>query len=600
MSEESAPDRSPAKVYADRRVLRQNEVQLWAGRRDALGRARVGVFVVGLLLAWLAYVYWPPIAFGLLLPVLAFVYLVFRFDDVHRRHARARRAVRYYDRGLDRLLEQWAGRGEAGQRYLDEQHLYAQGLDLFGRGSLYERLCSARTRPGEDTLASWLLNPADVDEVRARQEAVRDLTPRLDLREDVALLGAEMPPVDFAPLIAWGEAPPVVFPRGTRLLLGVLGGLNVIGALAWLVFGLPSLPLAITLLASGATALWLRPRVRQVLAPIERMRRDLSLLGGMLARLERESFEAARLRQYQAALRVEGQSPSEQLRDLASLMDWLNAAHNGVFIPIALLLIWHTQMALSFEAWRRRSGHAVRYWLEAIGAIEALDSLAGYAYENPRDVFPEITSDGPRFEAEELGHPLLPRVRCVVNDVALGDARRLLVVSGSNMSGKSTLLRSVGVATVLALAGAPVRAKRLRLSPLAVCETMRVQDSLLGGRSRFFAEITRVRQIMDRTTGGLPVLFLLDELFHGTNSHDRGVGAAAVLRHLLDAGAIGLVTTHDLTLTQLVERLEGRAQNVHFADQFADGEMHFDYRMRPGVVPHSNALALMRAVGLEV
>lgn len=597
---ETAPDISPAKTYAERRTARQDEVGHWERRHDALGRARVGTVAVALLLGWLAFAFWWPIAFALLLPAGVFVFLVYRFDAVGRRLARARRAVRFYERGLDRLADRWAGRGEHGQRYLDEQHLYAAGLDVFGRGSLYERLCNARTRPGEDTLASWLLAPAAPAEVRARQEAVADLTPRLDLREDLALLGAEVPPVEFSPLVAWGEAPPVVFPRRARLLLGVLGTLNVAAALAWLVFGLPSLPLAVTLLASGVVALWLRSRVRQVLEPIERMRRDLGLLAGLLGRLEREPYTALRLRQLEDALRAEGRLPSEQLLDLASLMDWLHAARNGVFIPIALLLLWHTQMALSFEVWRRRSGHVLRHWLEAIGTIEALGALAGYAYENPEDAFPEVVPTGPIFDAEGLGHPLLPRDRCVVNDVRLGDDVRLMVVSGSNMSGKSTLLRSVGVATVLALAGGPVRARRLRLSPLAVCETMRVQDSLLGGRSRFFAEITRVRQIMDRTAGPLPVLFLLDELFHGTNSHDRSVGAEAVLRHLLDAGTVGLVTTHDLSLTRIVDQLGGHAQNVHFADQFLDGKMVFDYRMHAGVVPHSNALALMRAVGLEV
>jgi DNA mismatch repair ATPase MutS len=184
--------------------------------------------------------------------------------------------------------------------------------------------------------------------------------------------------------------------------------------------------------------------------------------------------------------------------------------------------------------------------------------------------------------------------------LTLGGERQVLVVSGSNMSGKSTMLRTVGISAVLALAGAPVRARRLRLTPLAIGATLRIQDSLQAGRSRFFAEITRVRQLVDLSRGPLPLLFLLDEVFHGTNSHDRRVGAAAVVRGLIERGAIGLVTTHDLALTSIVERLAPHAENVHFEDQFENGAMHFDYRMREGVVRHSNALALMRAVGLEV
>ncbi|HEY8503270.1 MAG TPA: hypothetical protein VIL46_01725, partial [Gemmataceae bacterium] len=291
---------------------------------------------------------------------------------------------------------------------------------------------------------------------------------------------------------------------------------------------------------------------------------------------------------------------SEQIGELARRIDWLNARRNQLFAPFALLAFWPAQMAFALEAWRARSGAAIGRWLAALGEFEALCALGGYCFENPGDPFPEVVPGAARFEAEGLGHPLLPAESCVRNDVCLGEGARLLVVSGSNMSGKSTLLRAVGANAVLALAGAPVRAASLRLSPLAPGATLRVQDSLLEGRSRFFAEITRVRAILDRARSPIPVLFLLDELFHGTNSHDRLVGAEAVLRRLLEAGALGLVTTHDLALTATAERLGPEARNVHFVEQITDGELAFDYRMRPGVVPHGNGLALMRSIGLDV
>ncbi len=204
----------------------------------------------------------------------------------------------------------------------------------------------------------------------------------------------------------------------------------------------------------------------------------------------------------------------------------------------------------------------------------------------------------PGFEAEACGHPLLPEARAVRNDVSLGGRTRLLVVSGSNMSGKSTLLRTLGSNAVLAQAGAPVRARRMVLSPLAVGASICLTDSLQGGISRFYAEILRLRQILDLTAGPLPVLFLIDEFLHGTNSHDRRIGAEALVRGLLARGAIGLVTTHDLALAEIVETLDGRAANVHFEDQIENGQIHFDYAMRPGVVRKSNAIELMRSVGL--
>jgi DNA mismatch repair ATPase MutS len=268
--------------------------------------------------------------------------------------------------------------------------------------------------------------------------------------------------------------------------------------------------------------------------------------------------------------------------------------------PSAYLLAARPQLALLVERWRRAGGPGLGRALAVLGEFEALCSLAAYAWEEPGQPFPEVVEGGPCFVAEGVGHPLLPRGRCVANDLRLDGELRLLVVSGSNMSGKSTLLRTAGVSAVLALAGAPVRAARLRLSPLAVGATLRVQDSLQAGVSRFQAEVLRVRQLLDLAKGSPPLLFLLDELFQGTNSHDRRVGAEGVIRRLVEAGALGLVTTHDLALTGIAERLGPGAANVHFEDSFAGGGLSFDYQMKPGVVRTSNGLALMRAVGIEV
>jgi DNA mismatch repair ATPase MutS len=265
-----------------------------------------------------------------------------------------------------------------------------------------------------------------------------------------------------------------------------------------------------------------------------------------------------------------------------------------------IFILWTPHLALRVEAWRRASGGAVRRWLTATGEMEALCSLAGYAFEHPADSFPEFAADGPHFEAQGIAHPLLAESQAVRNVVSLGGTLRLLVVSGSNMSGKSTLLRTVGVNAVLAQAGAPVRAARLRLSPLAVGASIRLNDSLQGGVSRFYAEILRLRQILDLTAGSQPVLFLIDEFLHGTNSHDRRIGAEAVVRSLLDRGAAGFITTHDLALADIADVLGSRAANVHFEDRVENGSIHFDYIMRPGVVRKSNAIELMRSVGLEI
>jgi hypothetical protein len=332
--------------------------------------------------------------------------------------------------------------------------------------------------------------------------------------------------------------------------------------------------------------------------------RELSILRDLLARLEREDFRCAKLKAVQQQINSGAVAGSIAIRRLERLVEAHDWEHNIAFMVVAAPLMWSVHIGWLIEDWRRHHGRDIAHWLQAVGELEALSSLATYAYEHPADPFPTLVESEPqdrlgRLEGTALGHPLLPTARMIRNDVRLSSEHRLLVVSGSNMSGKSTLLRTVGINVVLALAGAPVRANALTLSPLAIGATLRIQDSLVEGRSRFYAEITRIRAIVDAGRRE-SLLFLLDELFHGTNSHDRFVGATGVLRSLLDLGAVGLITTHDLALTAIASELAPRATNVHFEDRFEGGEMSFDYRMKPGPVTRSNALALMRAVGLEV
>jgi len=333
-----------------------------------------------------------------------------------------------------------------------------------------------------------------------------------------------------------------------------------------------------------------------------------------MERIERETAESPLLRALGARLRATGRPPADEIRRLARFVGILSSGHNQIFAPIAAVLMLGTQLAFAVEAWRKRCGPAVPQWLAAVAEYEALSAIATYASEHPDHPFPDLVDGPPALEAVGVAHPLLPASTAVANDVHLGEAEpHLLLVSGSNMSGKSTLLRTVGLNAVLAQAGAPVCAARLRMTPLRIGATLRIQDSLQAGRSRFFAEISRISAIVALTRPGeaptapalatperTSVLFLLDELLAGTNSHDRLQGATGILSGLLDRGAIGLATTHDLALTEIADRLAPLARNVHFEDRFEQGTLAFDYHLRPGVVRSSNAIALMRAVGLDV
>jgi DNA mismatch repair ATPase MutS len=362
----------------------------------------------------------------------------------------------------------------------------------------------------------------------------------------------------------------------------------------------------------------LKKALEEILHGTEHAFRDLDLLSGVLGRVEAHKFQGQPLQALQRELLSSGVpaasagsflTGSGAIARLQTVVDLINSRDNIAVRIIDAPLMYSVQVAFAAERWRQAHGSALRRWIDVVGQIEALLSLATYRYEHPADTVPEFVPESAEgaawFEAEGLGHPLVPAATCVRNNVSIGGETRVLLVSGSNMSGKSTLLRAVGMNVVLAMAGAPVRAQRLRLTPLQVGASIRVNDSLQEGSSRFYAEITRLRQVVDLAGGDLAgrearLLFLLDELLQGTNSKDRRIGAEGIVRALVTRGAIGLVSTHDLALTDIGGAIEGRLHNVHFQDELSNGKMTFDYQLRDGVVTKSNGLELMRSIGLEV
>jgi hypothetical protein len=589
----------PAKTYGIRRAERQATFEALTRRHAQLANLRLTIALIFAVMAWLSLSKHLFAARWLAVPVIAFGVVALVHDRLLTARERARRAVRFYDRGIARLEDRWSGTGSSGQAYLPADHVYAADLDLFGTSSLFELLSQARLAAGERTIADWLLRAADPQEIRARQTAVEELRPRVDLRERLSLVGEEVAGwLDTSHLAEWGLSPALLNSPAAHAMAIILAAANVftlVGAFAadwwpgWF---------ALSGIASLVYSFFWRAQVSKVLASANAPAHQLQLLAEVLAVVEAEPTTAPRLQAVLSRLTATGAPASTRIHQLRRIVSALESRRNQFFAPIAAVLLWGTQCAWAIEAWRRKNGPALASWISSAGEFEALASISGYAFEHPNDVFPEMSDSGRLFSADALAHPLIPASRVVANDVRLDDTTRVLLVSGSNMSGKSTLLRTVGIAAVLAQAGAPVRATRLRISPLAIGATLRVQDSLQEGRSRFFAEITRLRAIVDLTSGPTPVLFLLDELLAGTNSHDRRVGAAAVVKGLASRGAIGLLTTHDLALADLTNDLGVGAANVHFSDTFENGEIKFDYRMRPGVVQTSNALELMKAVGL--
>jgi hypothetical protein len=567
------------------------------------GNLKLATIVVSLVLLWLcvAKSLFAPI--WLIVPVALYLALAIWHELILRARKRAESAAGFYRQGIARIEDRWAGKGQSGERFRDSNHVYADDLDLLGRGCLFELLSTARLPMGESCLAQWLLFPSPAADVMERQKLVAGLRDRLDLREFIAVTGeALVARLNPESLTSWAEgAPemPAMAWRGVAIVLSLAAAVTLVYGIAAFQYR----PFLAVLILEAFLWGWLRKRSLNLIGAVNCNAEGLELFSNILDRVEKESFASARLQGFVAELRSGAEPASRAIRRLARTVYWIDSCE-GLFAQLLNVPALYTvQVAFAAEAWRRNSGRKIRRWIEIVAELEALLSLASYSFEHPADPFPEFEIDSgapPIFDGQEMGHPLLAASKCVRNSVRLDEKTRLLLVSGSNMSGKSTLLRTVGINAVLANAGAPVRAKSLRVSALALGTRIRTTDSLQEGRSNFYTEILRIRKVFELADGTKPLLYLFDELLEGTNSKDRRVGAEGLLQALIARKAIGIVSTHDLALTEITGPLGAVVHNQHFQDSVVNGEMSFDYKLREGVVAKSNALELMRLIGLKV
>jgi MutS domain V len=581
-------------------------------RSRAIGAARLVVAgaacvtIGGIVWAHLGTAGWGALA----VLALGFAVLVVIHSRVHDAAERARAGLRFHERGIARLTLAWDALAPSSERFKSVGHPFTGDLDVFGRASLMQLVDATETRFGEERLAALLSLEAPKGwshEVVARQQAVRELSSRLAFREAFAMAGgvlaSERP--DPAPVVAWAEQTGGPSPALLRWL-PLIAWLQPLVVVALLVLG-PALGIPTrmdALVCVGAVALGLAAgaRLAPMLDAVSARGSTVTRWRAMLGALEREPVDAPLLQALRRTLDGDGRRASEEVARLEAIVGFVDARQNELFrFVIGPLLMWDAHCALALLAWRARAGGRLRVWLETLAEAEAIASLAAFAFEHPEFAWPELTPEA-RLEARGLGHPLIAADRRVANDVRLPTSGSALVITGSNMSGKSTLLRAIGANAVLAAAGAPVCASSLRIGPLRVATSMRISDSLEQGVSHFYAELQRLKAVIDRARepASDPVLFLLDEILHGTNSRERIIGACAVVRELLSLGALGAVSTHDLGITVLERELTGRVENAHFEEQVHGDAMTFDYVLRPGIVQSSNALRLMRAVGIAV
>lgn len=527
------------------------------------------------------------------------------------RERRAASALAYWSAERDRIEEKWRDFPDEGRDLLpvssgfDPRIGLAGDLDLFGKASLFQRLSRAVTAGGRRTLAGWILGKTPIPEARARQVAVVELGAKPDFREALAVaasVGVDGP-LGEAALLAWGEKPDPL-PFGSLLrIVAVLESVALIAtAILWALLDRPApfvTALAVLVVTYFATRLPVASRAALIASPD----RALERYAEMLAAIETTTFTAPLLLEVKARLATEGVPASTRVASLRKVVERLESSKNLFFaLSLGPATFWDLHLVLAAERWQKTVGPRLRGWLQVIGEVEALASLGAYKAEQPEASMPELVEGEGVYRAEGLAHPLLDRKRAVANDIELGGPGSVLLLSGSNMSGKSTFLRAIGLSAVMAEMGAPVLAKGLRMSPVVLATSIRVVDSLAQGASHFYAELQRIKHVLE--LGGTEkgrLLYLLDEMLHGTNSKERYIGAVAVIRWLSQHGAVGVVTTHDLSLARVAGELpEERVVNRHFGDEVDGEKIHFDYHLREGAVTSTNALRLMRAIGIDI
>jgi len=551
---------------------------------------------------------------------VAFLGLVVWHSRVIAAEDHALRLTRVNLDALARVTGEWRSLPDDGARFVADTHPYSSDLDVFGKGSVYQRVSVAHTKYGEDALFRYLSEPAPPDTVKLRQEAVQSLASRFEERQLLEALALGVVHVEGAletssskrrkppeapdpePLLNWAEGGPFLSERPLlRVAIYLVPAATLLLMVGAQVFGWPGSLWAISLILSIIVLTQLRGEADRVFGAVSSTRGAFLRYGPMFEVIESMKLDSSLFGQMRDGLLAGPVRPSVAMKRFEKIVGWFDLRHNGMIHPFAnAFLLWDAHCLLRLEAWQRDVGRLVRPWFQVLGEVEAQSSFAGLAFDEPGFGWPELSPGAACFEAEGLGHPLIGSASRVENDVSLPAPGRAMLVTGSNMSGKSTLLRSMGLAAVMAQAGAPVCARKLRLSPLAVRTSVKISDSLASGVSHFYAEVARLKGVLDATREAAPVFFLLDEILHGTNSNERQIGARWLLSELVEKNAIGAVSTHDVELCRLPPHLMDHVLQCHLRESVEAGKMTFDYRLRPGPVSGGNALRLMRLVGLPV
>lgn len=542
-------------------------------------------------------------ALALVVGVVGFLVLLKKHQAVKEKRDRNQQLIYINQDEALRLKRQYL-RPETGEQFASPTHAYTGDLDIFGKHSVFRLLNRTHTYEGQKRLVKWLLNPSAPDAIRLRHQVVNELKPQIDWRQQFEASAYLEETVGQSPaeLIKWATADAVALPAYLQVARFALPAGTVGLVIAWMMGMLPSTLILIALAIHGFVLSQTSARAKEVSEQTFEISRALRVFQSLFEQAEGQKGEAIRLKAIRQLLTAQKQTASEAIGSLAKLTEGLNYRRNPYFyLLFGIATLWDIQYLFRLESWRNTHGAELSHWFEALGELEALNSLAGFAYAHPGYITPDIVDDDCVLDFTLAAHPLLPPDRSVANSLTFNGPGKTVLITGSNMSGKSTFLRTVGANVVLALAGAVVSAERFWCSPVQVFTSMRTQDSLEESTSSFYAELKRLQTLihLTRQANRIPVLFFLDEILKGTNSADRHRGAEALIRQLHHTTASGFVSTHDLELGQLTDA-DTFVRNYHFQSDLQNGELIFDYKLRDGICQSFNASQLMKAIGIEM
>ena len=572
-----------------------------AVRYNMIATVRVLVFIAFLVLIVFFASQKNGTALGItvLLFPLAFGFIVKAHQRIayRRRHAQFLREINQAEKDIAQL--KLSGQ-DGGLEYQDILHPYSQDLDLFGKNSLFQLLNRTETKGGRDMLAAWLLKPSTKDSIIERQVAIGELAQQIDWRQDFQASARHYirQQSDTTPLLDWiSRKEPLS--KTYQIAAYVMPVLIMTSAIANLT---TAWPVVATVILAVISAVVLNRFQKRLLTMWEQIAEHVSMLGAyadLLTRIEQSTFESSRLVALKGSIVNKNTNASSAIRKLYKILDFLNARSNFFYMMIDVVLLFDIHIINMAEGWKKKNEVNLEQWFGAIAEFEVLSSLAAFSFAHPQYQYAEIINNPVQIKAANMGHPLIHPSECIRNDFEMNQTGSIGIITGSNMSGKSTFLRTLGVNTVLALAGAPVCAQSFTISEVQLFTGMRTQDNLEEHISSFYAELKRIRQLLDMVDGDQPVLYMLDEILKGTNSHDRHLGAVSLAKQLSQTNSFGLISTHDLSLGELESEMP-HVRNYSFNSDIVDDKIHFPYKLEDGICRSFNASKLMELIGIDI